>query len=304
MGRKAKPEEETVERNYGARQAWMAVGILVVFGVTAQLLWSHYGGQILADRQVQISQTSLQVTQQPPWIRCDVCAEAFRDGSLSGLTIDMQDLNWRVAEAFSMHSWVQRVTYVTKKYPDIVVVKLVYRKPVAMVEVEDAAGNRGLFPVDRDGTLLPPDDFMPAANPAVSVEDFPRLRSDGLYPTSPPGRPWGDIRVQSGARLAELLTPFWKRFGLSEIVARRGPRVGTEPGPPTFELRTSGHTVVLWGHAPDAEVAGEATADKKIAQLADFLQQHGTLDAVAPDQTIDVRHLEGLEVATVGRQFR
>ena len=304
MGRKAKPVEETVEKSYGARHALIAVGLLAVLGTVAQVLWSRYGDQILAEKACQIAQTSLQVTEQPPWIRCDVCAEAFRDGSLSGLTIGMQDLTLRVAEAFSMHSWVQRVTYVSKRYPDTVVVDSVYRKPVAMVEVEDAAGNRGLFPVDREGILLPPDDFMPTANPSVSVEDFPRLRSDGLYPTSPPGRRWGDIRVQSGALLAELLTPYWKRFGLSEIVARRGPRVGTEPGAPSFELRTSGHTVILWGHAPGAEITGEATADKKIAQLADFLQQHGTLDAVAPDQTLDVRHLDGLEVATVGRQLR
>ena len=77
-------------------------------------------------------------------------------GSLEGLHIRQTDLAFRVAEAFTMHSWVAKVQHAGKRYSNRVVVDLVYRKPVAMVEVFEK-GRRWISPVDRLGFVLPTD---------------------------------------------------------------------------------------------------------------------------------------------------
>ncbi|HEY6563756.1 MAG TPA: hypothetical protein VIY86_04630 [Pirellulaceae bacterium] len=286
------------------RQIVRAAGILVVFLVVAMILWRFFGNQLMTVRAAPLQLTNFEIPPVPAWIRSDVRAEVVRDAKLTSHTIQLEDLTLRVAEAFRMHSWVARVVRVTKEYPNRVSVSLKYRKPVAMVEVIDAAGGRGLFPVDVEGYLLPTADFLPAAQPVVPIEKYPRLRTDGLPPTVLPGTPWGDVRIHRGAALAAYAGPHWERLQLFEILGLRGKREGMDPGSPTFEIRTVKGTTILWGHAPGDEITGEATADKKLAQLADFLQKHGTLDAVQPDQTIDVRYSGGLEVATVGRQLR
>ncbi len=304
--RTEKPSHTTPERaiSTSARTVWTCLAVLACLGLMTHLVWRQFGPRIQAARAGYIREESIEIPPLPRWIRSDVRAEAVRQGSLTQYSIAHVDLTWRVAEAFQMHSWVARVRRAYKKPPSRVIVDLVYRKPVAMVEVADPSGTRGLFPVDAFGYFLPPQDFMPAAQPVVPITDFPRLRADHTYPAGVPGTPWGDVRIHQGAVVADYLQRHWKRLGLYEIVGVRGRREGVDPGTPTFEVRTAKQTVVLWGHAPGEEVNGEATADKKLALLADFFQQHGTLDAVQSDQTIDVRHISGLEVATVGRQLR
>lgn len=288
----------------GATRALFVLAVIVILVSGTKLLWQHYGSSIRTPSASAVSEKSIEIPAAPPWVRCDIRAEAVRDGGLCGLSIHQEDLTLRVAQAFGMHAWVANVRRVRKQFGNQVFVDLEYRVPVGMVEVGDSNQTTGLFPVDASGVFLPPHDFMPASKPAVKVVDFPRIRADGQYPQGLPGTTWGDLRIQRGARLAASLLPVWNRMELALIIAHRGPSSDRGMEKPEFELRTRKNTVIFWGRAPDDEESSEPHAEKKIAWLADLVQQKGSLDAAAENQkTIDVRHIEGLDIATLGRRL-
>ena len=288
----------------GATKALFAVAVIVILVSGTKLLWQHYGSTIRTASSNGLTEASIEIPPYPSWVRTDIRAEAVREGNLLGLPMSQDDLTLRVAQAFRLHSWVVNVQRVRKQFGNRVLVDLEYRVPVAMVEVPDANQATGLFPVDATGVFLSPNDFMPNSNPVVKIADFPRIRAHGTFPQGMPGTSWGDVRVQRGARLSASLLPVWNRMELALIIAHRGPTTehGTEK--PEFELRTRKNTVIFWGRAPDDEETAEPHAEKKIAWLADLLQQKGSLDIAAADQkTIDVRHIDGLDIATLGRRI-
>ncbi len=286
-----------------ATRGLFAVSVLIVVASATRLLWQYYGKDILS-RSGGITEQSIVIPPIPAWIRSDVRAEAVREGSLANIPLNQEDLTLRVAQAFRLHAWVANVRRVRKQFGNKIIVDIDFRSPVAMVEVHPANQGPGLFPVDANGYFLPPGDFMPAANPTTKVADFPRIRAEGAFPQGiMPGTSWGDLRIQRGARLAARLMPVWNRMELALIIAHRGTTKGQEAEKPEFELRTKKNTIVFWGRAPDDEEPSEPRAEKKIALLADFVQRKGSLDAIGPEQTIDVRHIEGLDVATLGRKL-
>jgi hypothetical protein len=287
-----------------ATKALFLVAVVVILVSGTKLLWQRFGSTIRTASQEALAESSIEVPPYPIWVRTDIRAEAVREGNLLGLPICQEDLTLRVAQAFRLHSWVVNVRRVRKQFGNRVLVDLEYRVPVAMVEVPDANQTIGLFPVDANGVFLPPNDFMPNSNPVVKIADFPRIRAQGTFPQGMPGTSWGDIRVQRGARLAASLMPVWNRMELALIIAHRGPTSEHGAEKPEFELRTRKNTVIFWGRAPDDEETSEPRAEKKIAWLADLFQQKGSLDIAAADQkTIDVRHIDGLDIATLGRRI-
>lgn len=299
------PSETSLFQKWGlpigdqAARGLFALTVLLIVALGTRLLWRKYGAEILARRGNAIQAESITIPPLPPWIRADIRADVVRQGSLDRLPLDQEDLTLRIAQAFRLNSWVANVRRVCKEYGNHVVVDLDYRRPVAMVEVAGPA----LFPVDANGVLLSPEDFRPEAKPVVKLTDFPWIRAEGTRPQGSPGMAWGDSRIHKGARVAACLLPVWERMKLQVIIAHRGPQRPNQPEKPEFELRTRNNTIIFWGRAPGDEEASESHAEKKVALLADFVQRNGSLDAVKPDQTIDVRHIDGLDVATLGRRL-
>jgi hypothetical protein len=271
----------------------LMIGTIVVFIGGAIGLWRKFGGEIESQHSEKflVARDGLQVTPQPTWIPADVCSEVYQDAGWEQKrpSILEPDLTVRVAQAFEQHTWVAKVTRVTKHHPARVVVELQYRRPVAMVEV-DYQGKSGLLPVDNLGVLLPPEDFK-----AEAALKFPRITVDYNGPEGSVGTPWGDARVAGGAAIAGLLIDEWENLGLYRVVAlaRAG---GTSSDAPQYELHTRSGSRVLWGHAPEAETSGEASALQKCRQLAAYVQQNGSLAAIEKPVVIDVRQEQELSV--------
>lgn len=268
----------------GARPVVIVVTLAIGLVVGATVAWRKYGPQIVQDPRFQIDAERIEVTAQPPWIRADVKAEVVRDGSLGDLSLLDDQILKRIADAFAIHSWVAEVKGV-RKSPTGVAVELVYRRPVAMVEVV-SNGKPGLIPIDEQGVLLPTADFS-----QDQARDFLRVAITELKSYGPIGTPWQDLRVADAARIAAVWGDQWRELKLYRIVAVDDPQAILARPQPTYEyeLQTRPGSRILWGHAPGAEQLDEGAAAEKIAALKSFVAEHGPLDADQKKLEIDVR---------------
>ena len=255
--------------------------LLVMVGLVTA--WNHWGGLVTGDSQYRLQADCLEMTPQPSWIRSDIKDEVIQQGSLSSMPLLDHQLTVNVARAFELHSWVERVERVQKRPGPVVQVELIYRRPVAMVEVL-SDDQPGLLPVDRFGVVLPPGDFS-----ADQARDYLRVVVDYHQPIGPLGTSWGDDRVEGGAVIASLLQEIdWQEVGIYRVVA-----ISQEDNPTRsdfrYDLLTRNQQRIHWGKAPGSELEGEASAGKKISRLVEYVQQHGGLNGNQDSQIIDLR---------------
>lgn len=261
---------------------WLRPATIFSFLLLASLVaapfvaWHYWGGTIVSTKVLDPSK--LVVNDPPPWIQADVKGEVVRDGSLATLSLFDKQFTMKVVQAFKLHHWIADVVYVSKKDSDVVFVEVVYRRPVAWVEVVHADG-KGLLPVDRDGVVLPTDDFAGQANPA---QDYPRIIVPGFgMPIGLIGTQWGDKRVEGAALIAAAFGESWTETGLYRIVCLETVNGTAEP---EFELHTKDiGGRIFWGSTPGREESREAPARIKVAHLLDYLRDGGSLDGVDLD---------------------
>jgi len=265
--------------------ATWVLGVVVLVGAMGAgwyFVWQHVKGHVLAGDDYRLDPKNMVISAPPPWIHADIKREVIRDASLDKkLSILDDDLTVRIAQAFALHPWVEKVNRVSKRHPASVEVELVYREPIAMVEVSG-----GLLPVDREGVLLPSDDFSPS-----SAKRFPRISNIDSEPVGPIGTNWGDGRVVHGAKLAATLGKHWDILRLYRIVASTRLPGGASTVADSFELFTHAGTLILWGHAPGREISGEMPANEKLARLLKYAEENGgTLDPQTGSLRIDLRN--------------
>src|SRR5690606_13887336 len=104
-----------------------------------------------------------------------------------------------LAAAWSRNPWIRDVKSVRVTGEPAVRLEVDYRVPAAFVFVESL---QGLYPVDRDGVLLPPTDFG-----LSDTSRLPHVKNVSTVPVGPAGTFWGDPVVLAAARLAEVLAP-------------------------------------------------------------------------------------------------
>ena len=235
--------------------------------------------------RVQID--AIEVTPPPPWIPVDLIERVIETTEFgTELSLLDESLPRNLYEAFRRDPWVAQVVRVRKVPPNRVDVELVYRRPVAMVEVAE-----GLYPVDPNGTLLPPADFS-----AADASEFPLIRNVTSKPQGPAGTNWGDVAILGAARLAEALLQapprkpsHWERLGL---VAIRVPDATASTGIEDlcFELLASGGSRIIWGRAPGSTHPGELTVEQKIGRLEKYVADFGGFDRPHGPYEIDIRH--------------
>jgi hypothetical protein len=251
--------------------------------------WQRWGDRIAKGPEYVLTPESFEITaEQPAWIKSDVREDVVRDGSLSELSILDKQLTVKVEQAFLMHNWVEKVTRVNKYYPARVVVELVYRKPVAMVELWTPEGD-GLVPIDINGVLLPSTDFIAEDGTATEdTRDYLRISVPNAAPAGPVGTAWGDPRVEGAARIAAVFEGRWKALGLYRITISRADS-GSAPEP-TYDLFTKNGVRVIWGEAPAADSMVEAKAAlAKVAKLARYVKSNGPLESMTESADIDLR---------------
>ena len=191
----------------------------------------------------------LQLPAAHPWLPDDVAERVLdRAGAKPDqpLSLLRDGLAERLAKSLELEPWVKSVTRVEQRRDGTIAVELAYRRPVLMVST-----SKGMYAVDIDGVLLPPEDFT-----AEDIQKFPLARNVRSLP-----------RVGCGGGLAGR-SRFWGPHGSPPIWLPRamrpthGPSLDSRPfscparrrrrvhrSHPAYELLTSGGSRILWGCA-------------------------------------------------------
>jgi len=241
------------------RNLVIGAAMVLLLIVSSVLLWRKYGPGISTHPRYYLDETKVEITSRPDWIRTDVKSEVIRNEGLHELSLLDRGLVSKVADAFALHPWVADVRRV-RKHASRVIVELEYRQPIAMVKVA-----QGLIPIDKEGVLLPTDDFS-----ISEIQNCLRVVIPNVSPYADAGIAWDDQRVLDAAKIADAWGDDWKPLGLYKIVAHEHPEDPLNRRKTFFELQTKLGSRIVWGHAPGREHDGEATANEKIAVLLEY----------------------------------
>ena len=287
---------QVVPRVFGGLSPRLALAVLLATLVLGGVLfaWLRWGTAVTRHPRYVLAPDNIQIPPQPEWIRSDVKAEVFRDGSLGQLSSLDPQITVKVARAFTGHTWVAQVKRVAKQYPATMLIELDYRRPVGMVVVTDANGQPGVIPVDANGVVLPPAEFLPQdGQNDAPAKNYLRIVVGETVPLGVEGTAWGDERVHGAAKIAGLLADHWAAFGLYRVGVIETEIPAKKKADIVYELSTREGTQVLWGHAPGSERSSEASAGEKVARLAIHVERFGTLANKNSPAEIDLRDKSG-----------
>ncbi len=251
--------------------------------------------------EYQLTLEQLSLTPAPAWIPQDIVEQVFDRAELSARQSLQDDLlTERVAAAFHTHPWIERVVSVRKSWPPRLQVEVIYREPVAMVRGVD-----GFYPIDRNGVLLPSQDFSPS-----DVERYPVIERVASVPLGKLGEAWGDPAVSEAAQIASFLLEkkegrtWWQRLELAGIQVPRHVAMVSETDDMEFQLRTKGGSEILWGRSPSSDHPGELTIAQKLQRLEDFQSHYGGMDDEHGPYQIDIRPWQGIQRGRIAREPR
>jgi hypothetical protein len=267
------------------RRILLAMVLLVALIGGAYYAWQRWGAQITVAGDYILQADDVQVNPPPDWITTDLCAEVVRDGGLIGLSMLDPQLTVKVAQAFSMSSWVEAVKRVSKTRGAGVRVEVTYRKPVAMVEVR-LNGKVGVLPVDSSGVLLPTQDFT-----SEKTGEYLQIAVPHANPVGTIGSAWGQNEVHEAAAIAAVLDDRWQECGLYRIRLVPAATAGSTQIQPTFEIHARNGAAVIWGRAPnvrDPEDLKAAVA--KVERIVQYVKENGPFNNAASGVQLDLRN--------------
>lgn len=265
-------------------QPWWLAGIALVCGFIVLIPRLVKSLPDVSNRpEYQLRAANIQVTEIPQWVPRDLVSQIAAEARLTPTrSILDEKLTVDLAEAFRQHPWVEKVVKVSKSVPARVEVELIYRRPVAMVEIPS-----GLLPVDANGVLLPPTAFTPEI-----AQKYPLISQPKSSPQGAVGRSWGDPQVVAAAKLASVLLPHWQDFRLTAIEIPSGTDLKAPQEEIVFQLVTQGGSRIVWGRAPGVIYPLELSADQKIGRLEECLSRFGGFDQPDGPYEIDIRHFQ------------
>ncbi|GHT17439.1 hypothetical protein FACS1894189_3300 [Planctomycetales bacterium] len=257
------------------------IGIILVFAVFAGLGgggWYLMKTPITANPLYQLSPDKITVTPPPPWVADHFVNEVLQSSDLlAHVSMFDKTLPQKLAQAFAVYPWVERVEKVELRYPSGAEVRLTYRSPAALVEIP----SRGHYPVDCNGILLPTDYFISVA--PEKQANYPLIQGVRSVPLGAVGTPWGDPIVHDAAQLAKTLDDISIPLKLTRILpvqesAPTGSRI-------ICRLKTAGGTEIIWGRYS----ADDPKNETKKKRLLEMSEQYRSLDNVpAKFQPIDL----------------
>lgn len=250
-----------------------------------------------ADATYQLTADRLLLPARHRWIPADLAerliARATEDVTASGRhsTVLLSGLSQRLYTAAAQEPWVREVRSVQVQRDGSIHFDLDFRRPVLMV-----ATPRGMYAVDIEGVLLPPEDFT-----ANDVQQFPVARLGRMPPLVGAGMVWGDADLEGAARLAAVLAPEggpqdpWHRLGLAAIElpshVTQDMRATLPEPDACYQLITRGGSRILWGRAPGTTTL-EPPAEQKLARLQYYLDQCGSFETSQGPSRIDIRDID------------
>ncbi len=251
-------------------------------------LWNGHQEAIVNREDYRLTVDKIQLNDPPPWSDGDL-KKLVLDHVASDHTASLLDttLVARTVETFKNVGWVEQVRKVEKSKSGLSI-ELVYRGPIGMVELNKltipdwpADEDGQLLPVDRQAIILPAK--LVAAESLLRFSVFDPIRFTKLETWTE----WPDERIKGCAEISEVLGSRWQELGLYRIVTFRRPDRQIDPDSP-FELWPANGTQVIWGNPPGQETPQEASANKKLVALQEFVAKYGPLNTL-PQGKIDVR---------------
>ncbi|MDR1964960.1 MAG: hypothetical protein LBQ50_14410 [Planctomycetaceae bacterium] len=251
----------------------LVVLFLTGFGLTG---WFFVKDQIVRRPEYQLSADRILITVPPPWVPEHFVAEILQSSGLDATLFDAS-LPQKLSQAFSASPWVEEVRQVQTRYPSGAEVQLVYRVPAALVEI----ASQGLYPVDRNGILLPTDYFIRVA--PEQKENYPRIVGIRSMPLGVVGTLWGDPLVHAAAQLAGLLGDVSRQLGLVKIIPSHE---ATPTGHRILcRLQTNSETEILWGRF-EPDDPKNSIKKKRLLEIAELY--HSLDNVPAHFQPIDL----------------
>lgn len=259
------------------RPRHLGIGMLLAAAVALVVTSSQWLPNLSERPEYQVKADLIKITPPPNWVPSDFLDKVLRAGQLpETLSLLDRELIPKVVAAFQNNAWVQDVIQVRKAYPSELIVELRYRSPVAMVRVSSGPG-AGLYPVDPEGIVLPPEDFSPEIAAA-----YPQILNVAPPPSVVLGEPWKDRAV---CEAAQLLTQLGSRIREYRLTGIEIPADSDAGG---YVLRTRGDTAIVWGRGPLHDHPGDLTTRQKIGRLEEVAKRNGgDLDA-GGDALIDI----------------
>jgi hypothetical protein len=290
MGRKKKSSDDSALHRFADELFRPTRLFLVAIVLFALVSWPYIRTRIprLADQPAYaITANQIFITEPPEWVPKDIAQQIHnRAGLPERMSLLDVGLVKQISDAFEVDPWVKSVKRVEKHQPAGVSVTLEYRTPVAMVEVQD-----GLYPIDADGTLLPPRDFR-----QEDLTKYPIITRVSSVPAGRSGQQWGDPVVLGAARIAEILMKqdgdgkLWNRLNVNRIETPNRIAANDSLDDLIYRLRTPGGSRIIWGRAPGTGHPGEVTAEKKIRRLQEYLADYGGYETAHGPSELDIRH--------------
>lgn len=257
----------------------LLLALIPVVGVVAPVAWRNRP-KLDESPVYRLEVADIRITPPPRPVPADLVERAAGAAGLNAeLSVLDRSLLPRLAKAFRGEPWVKRVVQLRKGLPAHVEADLEYRVPVAMIDVKT-----GVYPIDEEGVLLPPEDFTSAES-----RRYPLVTGVTSLPAGPPGTRWGDATVIGAGRVAIAVAEHWDEFGLTAINAPAPTSAVMDLDELTFELHTRGGSRIVWGRPPGTGHPGELTVDQKLGRLKRYVTDFGPFDVPGPAFEIDIR---------------
>jgi len=246
--------------------------VLAVFAGLGTLGWYLVKERIRSQDQYRLSADKIAVSPFPPpdWVSDHFVEEVLENSGLhqAGSLLD-NTLPQKLTEAFAAYPWIAGVEQVIPRYPSGAEVKLSYRVPIALVEIPQ----KGFFPVDRNGVLLPAEYLVYLSMLDKRNQHF-IIQGIQSMPLGSAGTPWGDLLVQAAAQLATDLSDIAEPLKGARIIPAM--EVTPEATRIVCRLKTAAGTEIYWGvFAP-----GDPKTETKKKKLLNLHEQFRSLDNV------------------------
>jgi hypothetical protein len=225
----------------------------------------------------------------PPWIlmgRAGLLAQVReRAGLADDIPVLAEDLA-QLRKAFARESpWVKRVLRIERLYPNRLIVRLEYRKPVAFVRLRDETR---LY-LDHDGVVLPAGEIDPDATGlliGLRLKDLivsgARSGQTASVSETDNGPPLKDPIPAACAFATFLLS---KTAGTTaDEIPFRVEKVHVIPKAISLEVRPA--AMILWAPTAPKDLEGGPSDEQKWAWLRDWAHSH-QLEDVSKDEYLD-----------------
>lgn len=256
---------------------WLIVSpiLLSLLGISAYAVWQF---EVNAERHL-VPFAKIEINPIPAYVSPAFLNEVRNQAQLpEPLDAREPKLAENLQQAFQQHPWVQQVEGVQLLPRGRILVRLIYRRPVAEVAMTSTKEW-----VDALGIRLPP-------SPTLIEKSVGIIRIMGQVPppAAPPGKPWGDPGVEIAARLAGLLENERSHWQLIAI------ELAADPLLPELRLRTRDGTQVLWQELREPASESHKLEEPRLRQLRGYCDQYGSLEKPAGPYVLDVRSGKGI----------